>query len=176
MKKYTALQAAQWFLSHNKMMADDYGAESLSNVKLNHLLYHAQGAFLSIMGHPLFEEDIVAGEQGPVVESVYHKYKRFGEGGIDFEEDFDSAIFTTKEEELLNEVYNEFGQFPAWKLRHMAWEERPWKNTERNCIMDKEEIKRYFENQSIDPERWGIDTVDVLPKEEYDPEEDLLWG
>ncbi len=65
MKKYTALQAAQWFLSHNKMMAGDYGTNPLSNVKLNHLLYYAQGAFLSIMGHPLFEEDIVAGDPRP---------------------------------------------------------------------------------------------------------------
>lgn len=176
MKKYTALQAAQWFLSHNKMMADDYGAESLSNVKLNHLLYYAQGAFLSIMGRPLFEEDIVAGEQGPVVESVYHKYKRFGAEGIDFEEDFPHDSYTETEDALLAEIYDTFGRFSAWKLRHMAREERAWQNAERNCIMDKEEIKRYFENQSIDPERWGIDTVYVLPKEEYDPEEDLLWG
>ena len=176
MKKYTALQAAQWFLSHNRMMEDDYGAESLSNLKLNYLLYYAQGAFLSITGRPLFEEDIMAGEQGPVVESVYHKYKRFGAGGLDFEEDFSTDSYTETEDALLAEIYDVFGQFSAWKLRNIAWEERPWKNTGRNSIMGKDEIKQYFENQYIDPEGWGIDTVDVLPKEEYDSEEDLLWG
>lgn len=176
MKKHTALQAAQWFLSHNKMMADNYGTEYLSNVKLNHLLYYAQGAFLSIMGLSLFEEDIVAREQGPVVESVYHKYKRFGAEGIDFEEDFAPYSYTEIEDALLAEIYDTFGQFLAWKLRNMAREERAWQNAERNCIMDKEEIKRYFENQYIDPERRGIDTVDVLSKEEYDTEEDSLWG
>lgn len=175
MKKHTALQAAQWFLSHNRMMEDDYGAESLSNLKLNYLLYYAQGAFLSIMENPLFDEDIVAGEQGPVVESVNRKYKRFGAEGIDFEKDFPLDSYTETEDALLAEIYDAFGQFSAWKLRNMTREERPWKNTGRNCIIENEEIKRYFENQYIDPEGRGIDTVDVLPKEEYDSEEDLIW-
>lgn len=175
MKKHTALQAAQWFLSHNRMMVDDYGAEYLSNLKLNHLLYYAQGCFFAVMGTPLFDDDIVAWEQGPVVESVYQQYNRSGEGGIDFEEDFPPDSFTETENTLLTEIYDTFGQFSAWKLRNMAWEERPWQNMERNCIIEKEDMKRYFKNERIDPEYLGMDVVTVLPKEEYDPEEDLLW-
>ena len=149
MAKHTAEEVAKWFLSHNRMIEDDEGAELISNLKLQKLLYYAQGCFLAVTGEPLFDDNIVAWEHGPVVESIYRKYKQFGSKGISFDEDFDS-MFTLEEEDLLNEVYNEFGQFSAWKLRNMTHEESPWKETPQNSVIQQQKIKDYFEREYLE--------------------------
>jgi uncharacterized phage-associated protein len=49
-----------------KLSQPDIG-DVISNLKLQKLLYYAQGFYLAIYGKALFEEDIVAWEHGPVV-------------------------------------------------------------------------------------------------------------
>ena len=97
MAKHTAAQVAKWVLAHNRIATDEEGAEYISNLKLQKLLYYAQGVFLAVTDKPLFDDDIVAWLQGPVVESVYHQYKANGAQGIPFDEDFDFAEFTPEE-------------------------------------------------------------------------------
>lgn len=48
----------------------------LSNMKLNKLLYYAQGYHLRRHSCPLFSEDIQACDYGPVVPVVYKHYKK----------------------------------------------------------------------------------------------------
>lgn len=177
MGKHTAMQVSEWLLSYNRMMVDEKGAQFISNKKLQRLLYYAQGCFLAITGSPLFNDNIVAWEYGPVVECVWKKYKKFEDNGIVFEEDFDHTLFTDKENDILEEVYLEFGQFSTWKLNDMSRQELPWKNTERNHAISIDVIKKFFENEYIDPQV-EVDQESVctkLQKEEYDPEEDSIW-
>lgn len=54
--QHSALQVAKWFLAHNRIAADDEGAENISNLKLQKLLYYAQGTFLALKGEKLFSE------------------------------------------------------------------------------------------------------------------------
>ncbi|MCI8513016.1 MAG: DUF4065 domain-containing protein [Lachnospiraceae bacterium] len=56
--------------------------QDIANLKLQKLLYYAQGCFLAVAGAPLFLEDILAWQHGPVVEPVYYQYKGYGSGGI----------------------------------------------------------------------------------------------
>ena len=101
---HTASQVAKWFLAHNRMVMIDEGGENISNLKLQKLLYYAQGSFLAVTDKPLFEDNIVAWCHGPVVESVYHEYKSNGSNGIPFDECFDFSQFTPDENELLKET------------------------------------------------------------------------
>lgn len=149
MEKHTASQIAKWFLAHNRTAMDDEGAESISNLKLQKLLYYAQGCFLAVTGDSLFDDKIVAWQHGPVVERVYHDYKHNGSNGIPFDEDFDFSKFTADENELLTEVYNVFGQYSAWKLRNMTHEETPWKSTPQNEVIDLHLIKDYFKKEYV---------------------------
>lgn len=150
MAMHTASQVAKWFLAHNRIAEDEEGAEHISNLKLQKLLYYAQGIFLAVTDEPLFEEDILAWQHGPVVESVYHQYKGNGSQGIPFEEDFDFSLFTQKENELLTEVYDVFGQYTAWKLRNMTHQERPWMETPQNAVIPKQTIKDYFKEACLE--------------------------
>lgn len=149
MARHTASEVAKWFLAYNRMAEDDRGAERISNLKLQKLLYYAQGTFLAITDAPLFDDDIVAWAHGPVVESVYHEYKANHADGIVFDEDFDGSSFTDEENRLLEEVYNVFGQYSAWKLRNMTHEERPWLETRQNAVIDKNLIKEFFRQEYI---------------------------
>ncbi|MEG1470802.1 MAG: DUF4065 domain-containing protein [Anaerovoracaceae bacterium] len=143
-KNYTASEIAKWFLAYNrnKMLLED--SEYISNLKLQKLLYYAQGTVLAITGKDLFLEPIVAWRHGPVVEAVYHEYKSFGASGIEFEEEFDFNDFEDDVQNILENVYDCFGQYSAWKLRNMTHEETPWINTAINSIIDNDVIKEYF--------------------------------
>ncbi|WP_209271540.1 type II toxin-antitoxin system antitoxin SocA domain-containing protein [Xanthomonas arboricola] len=50
----------------------------ISNMKLQKLLYFAQGHSLGMYGRPLVDEAPEAWQYGPVFPSVYHAYKSYG--------------------------------------------------------------------------------------------------
>lgn len=150
-----ALDVAKWFLVRNRSNNDIKGDnELISNLKLQKLLYYAQGVFLAIKGVPLFEEDIVNWAHGPVVESVYkhfstitdcngNKMKR-GAEGIDYRGKVNLSLFEPETKAILDEVFEAFGQFSAWKLREMTHSEDPWKSTKRNDVIPNGMIRDYF--------------------------------
>ena len=72
----TAENVAKWFLIRNAT-EEENGADGISNLKLQKLLYYAQGCTLALKNAPLFDDPIVAWQHGPVVESIYHKYKSY---------------------------------------------------------------------------------------------------
>lgn len=140
---YSALDIAKWFLNINRAQMNFEDSEYITNLKLQKLLYYAQGYYLARKNDPLFKEDFIAWEHGPVIRKVYDEYKKNGAKGIEYNEDFNISI--DKETEIiLNEVYEKFGQFSAWKLRDMTHQEMPWRTTIRNDIISKEKIKEYF--------------------------------
>ena len=149
MGNHTASDVAKWFLSHNRVAMDEESAEYITNLKLQKLLYYAQGCFLAITGEPLFQDKIYAWQHGPVVKSVYDEYKHNGSDGIKFDEDFDVAQFTETENNILNQVYDLFGQYSAWKLRDMTHNESPWLETPINREITTEKIRDYFEKEYV---------------------------
>ncbi len=123
---------------------DDY----ITNLKLQKLLYYAQGFHLALFGKPLFKENIEAWTQGPVVSDVYREYKKYGKNPLPAEGiDIDNVIdkLTDEQINLLNEIWSVFGQYSLWKLRDMVHEEEPWINHERDAsVISKKELKDYF--------------------------------
>lgn len=146
---HTAKEVAKWFLAHNREVMDTEDSDYISNLKLQKLLYYAQGSFLAIIDCPLFSDDIVAWKHGPVIENVYYQYYGNGSGGIVFNEEFDFSSFTQEENDLLTQVYDIFGQYSAWKLRDMTHAEDPWKNTAQSDIIDTALIKEYFKREYV---------------------------
>ena len=80
---YKASEIAKWFIARNKADYEmGYTDELITNLKLQKLLYYAQGCVMALTDEPLFDEDIQAWEHGPVVPEIYHKYKSYGKSGI----------------------------------------------------------------------------------------------
>ena len=117
----TAEDTAAYFLA---LVEEDEG-ELMSHLKLQKLCYYAQGFHLAITGHPLFDDRIEAWTHGPVVPALWRRYQQYEDGPIPKVE-VDFAKYPTATREILDEVYQVYGQFAAWKLRNMTGEESPW--------------------------------------------------
>lgn len=113
---------AKYFLS----LTDTEAGDLLSNLKLQKLCYYAQGFSLALNDRPLFGDSVHAWTHGPVIPSLYREYKVHGAGAIPAPEDFDSNVLDDQTRELLNEVFEVYGQYSAWKLRNMTHDEAPW--------------------------------------------------
>lgn len=138
-----AYDVAKYFLL---LVSEDEG-DVISNLKLQKLLYYAQGFSLAIFDKPLFPEKIEAWIHGPVVPEVYHKCKIYGRRDIPYHGDVDLSKFNEDAKELLDEVYEVYGQFSASMLRNFTHEEPPWKDTPAGEEITLDSMKNYFVTQ-----------------------------
>lgn len=140
----TSLDVANYFLSKS----DEEAGDVISNLKLQKLLYYAQGFHLAITGKSLFSERIEAWTHGPVVPSVYRHFKEHGAAGIPKPELVPE--FSEETQEVLDEVYSVMGQFSAWKLRNLTHTEPPWMDAyeaEASTPISNESLMEYFKTQ-----------------------------
>ncbi len=145
----TCFDVAKYFLT----LADDDASDSISNMKLQKLVYYAQGLYLALHGRPLFNHEIEAWTHGPVVPDLYHLYKEHGSDRIPCPEDIDFSIYDNDTKEFLNEVYDIFGQYSAWKLRNMTHEEPPWKEAAPdNDVISHDSMKQHFRQFVVEEE------------------------
>lgn len=145
-KIQTANAVARYFLS----LVDEEAGDAMSNLKLQKLLYYAQGFSLVVMGGQLFDEPIEAWTHGPVVPEIYHMYKGHGSGAIPPERTFDPISIDEETRSLLDEVYEVYGQYSAWKLRNMTHEEAPWADAYRaapSSSISHSALRNFFETR-----------------------------
>ena len=167
---------ADFFIRIANQSEDD----QMTNLKLNKLLYYAQGVFLARTGRPLFDNQIEAWPLGPVVADVYHKFKVCGKNPISSDEDADRSVFTEEEFEALLDVMREYGQYTGSVLVSFTHRSgTPWSNTrdKGEKVLDCGEIKDYFIAHPVPhlEEKINIPQMEVLPADWYDPAEDTEW-
>ncbi|HEY4266874.1 MAG TPA: type II toxin-antitoxin system antitoxin SocA domain-containing protein [Galbitalea sp.] len=134
----TASEVARYFLA----LQDD--EDAISNLKLQKLLYYAQGFSLALTGNALFPEQIKAWVHGPVVPSVWQDYRECAGDAIPRPSDFDPATLDAQDRGVIEEVYAVYGQFSAWRLREMTHRERPWKDTPPSAVIPRAEMEQFF--------------------------------
>jgi uncharacterized phage-associated protein len=119
---------------------------SITPLKLQKLIYYAQGFHVAIFDKPLFNEEIYAWKHGPIVDEIYHHYKKYRDEIIPSPEDEMSVVFSKEIKNLLDAVYQQYGQYSAWKLSHLTHVESPWKKYS-DClgsVIPVDEIAAYF--------------------------------
>lgn len=123
--------------------------DTITNLKLQKMLYYMQGFHLAVFDEELFNEDIEAWMYGPVVPVVYDEYKANGSSAITLDEEYTPIKLSEEEEDLFNQVYDIYGQFSACKLMEMTHNENPWKSTPQGVghVISREKIKSYFLTQ-----------------------------
>ena len=131
---------ARYFLA---LQSEEAGMD-ISNLKLQKLCYYAQGFSLALRGTPLFTDKIKAWEHGPVVPDLWHRYKEFGDGTIPPVRDLQLERYQPDVRDLLDEVYEVYGQFSAWKLREMTHDEPPWADTPKGGEITHERMASFF--------------------------------
>lgn len=146
-KAISAQDVADYFLAS----VDEIHGDNITNLKLQKLLYYAQGFHLAITGRPLFDDPIQAWEYGPVVPSIYRAYRDYRAQAIPRPEDgFDDSRFSKETRDILDEVATVYGQFSAVRLMQLTHAEPPWKGTERNEVISQKAMAEYFKTQLVD--------------------------
>lgn len=137
----TAQGVANVFLK----LSEPETGDVLTNLKIQKLLYYAQGFSLAIYGKPLFDEDILHWDHGPVVGDLYRELRQYGSSPVPVPEDYDpSQEFNSDQLEMISEVNNVYGQFSAWKLRDMTHTEAPWLDTSKDEVISHDALHAYF--------------------------------
>ena len=122
---------------------------TISNLKLQKLVYYAQAWHLAIHGTSLFEEDFQAWVHGPVVPALHQEYKAFGWQPIQADA---SANLPENVLSFLDEVAQEYSDCNGYELEQMTHAEAPW-NIARGdlqadvpsyAVIEKAWMKEYY--------------------------------
>lgn len=140
-----ALDIAKYLIT----LASPEEEDLMTNLRLQKLLYYAQGFYLALFGKPLFTEKIAAWQYGPVVPDVYRIYQQYGSNALPQPDDFNIDQYSQETQELLNEVYEVYGQYTAPILKRFTDQEPPYKETDLNEEIALDLMKAYFETQVV---------------------------
>ena len=139
---YNALDIAEYIIK--------YEAErdhTLSNLKLQKILYFLQAQFVVSHNAALFKEDIVAWDFGPVVEVVYYNYNLFGSATIFLNpKRCRNEYIAESHRQIINSVLEYIRPYSTTQLVQICHNQRPWKSarTRYSNVISLAELKDYF--------------------------------
>lgn len=129
---------------------------SVTNLKIQKLLYFAHGLSLVINGRPLLSENFQAWKYGPVVPSLYHELKIFGQsslklnsGFIKFWPDIPDPEERSGAENVVNLVLDQLGPLTGAQLVDISHNAQgPWHavyhSGQKDIKIEDAAIKSYF--------------------------------
>ncbi|QSJ18417.1 DUF4065 domain-containing protein [Nostoc sp. UHCC 0702] len=122
------LNAARYFIA--RAYEDGIEAE-MTNMKVQKLLYYAQSLHLAMYNEPLFEQEIQAWRYGPVCPPAYRFYSEFEAQQLPVPSQESLLEIPDNQKQLLEEVWQYFGGYHAYRLSGMTHLEFPWKKARR---------------------------------------------
>ena len=133
---------------------------SISNLKLQKLLYFIQAIYLNEYHRACYDDVIEAWSFGPVVPSVYHNYKIFGANNIPsriFNNNSFANIFSHinsfgrplsyEDANIIDSIVKSFSVYTASDLVDITHHQDPWINSyipRYNNEITKDSILEYF--------------------------------
>ena len=152
--KYLPAHIANFFL----WRADEEDIKNITLLKLIKLVYFAYGWYLAVYNKKLFNEKIEAWRYGPVIPSIYHEFKEFGNDpvcryAVEFTPEtgeFDYPIIDKNDEEaiqVLEAVWNVYKERNGTELSRVTHDfQSPWSHSyiqgKNNEISDAQIKKR----------------------------------
>jgi len=103
---------------------------SVTSVKLQKLVYYSQVWSLIWDDTELFEQEIQAWANGPVVWELFNQYR--GLYTIDSATAGDSNILTKSQRDTIDQVLESYGSLSARQLSHLTHAEAPWREARRD--------------------------------------------
>lgn len=123
---------------------------AVTNLKLQKLVYYAQGIALGSYATKLFREPILAWEHGPVVKELYDRYKG-GSQPLASNPNQSVEEITSNElvQKILDETISLYGVYTPWVLRNKTHNETPWLETQRDGEISDEKMVSFFRKQFV---------------------------
>ena len=154
-ERITALTLANYILKK----AQERGI-SVTNLKLQKILYYVQGYYMARFNHPLFPDEIQAWKFGPVTPNVYYAFSYYGPDPLQMLEEPEMDNCSEDEMELINRVIDEKLSMSARDLVTATHKEEPWKNATEdgavirlNQVIEQEDIRQYFAKRGLNDGR-----------------------
>jgi uncharacterized phage-associated protein len=125
---FNSYNIADTVLAISRMRGD-----SITNLKLQKLMYYAQAWNLVFTGKPLFLESIEAWVHGPVVPSIFRRFKDYRWSPID------CPVEPCEDEAVrghIESVIDAYGKFTATELERITHHETPWIEARRGLDPD----------------------------------------
>lgn len=113
---------------------------SMSSMKLQKLCYYSQAWSLVWDEEPLFQEEIQAWANGPVVSDLYDSHRGQFSVSVATFSSGDSANLSPDQKETIDEVIRFYGSFNPQQLSDLTHLEQPWRKA-REGIPDGERSK-----------------------------------
>jgi len=113
--KYSIFEIANWFLSK----------ESMAHKKLQKLCYYAQAWFITLKDIRLSDAVFEAWVHGPVSPVLYDRFKQYGYSTIRIVDDY-SPIVMDDDLDLLESVWQTYGEYTGNALEALSHSEQPW--------------------------------------------------
>lgn len=146
METTSALNVANFFIE----VSSRENEPDLTNLKLQKILYFAQGICLARFGIPLFEEEVEAWNYGPVVKNVYHSFKHCGAFPITIFDSAESSNIPEETQKFLTEIWGEYAKYSAsYLVEETHRPGTPWKkyySEGLNNVIPQEELQSFFAN------------------------------
>ena len=150
--EYKAMDIAKYFI--NELHPEP--------LKLQKLLYFAQGFSYAFYDKELFNDDFEAWVHGPVIPSIYHEYKSYEYNPIDL--NYNLKEFSNDVIDLLEYIKKNYAKYDAKYLEEITHKEEPWLLSHTGLDPDersdktipKSNIAAYFTSYVLQPddEEW----------------------
>ncbi len=130
----------------------------VSNLKLQKLIFYAQAWSLVFYKTPLFREDFEAWVHGPVVPSLFRRFRHYGWKPIE------ASVPPVKGESLrvhLGKILKAYGHFAANDLERLSHSEDPWKDARvglapadpSNRVIPKQSMQIFYARKVNEPSK-----------------------
>jgi uncharacterized phage-associated protein len=147
MSRLSAIDVANYFL----ILMDREEGDSITHLKLQKLLYFAQGTSLALTDNLLFNESLKAWNHGPVISSVYSFFKVFDKSAIPNPSEMNFDIYDETTKHLIYKVYSVYGEHTASYLRNLSHKHTSWQKAFNSYdkTLDYSDVKTDFTQESI---------------------------
>jgi uncharacterized phage-associated protein len=132
-----------------KYILENIGGE-ISSMKLQKLCYYSQAWNMVWDNDPLFDEDFLRWDGGPVCEELFRKHqgKFYVSTDIINNELLSNEPITPTEARNIDQVLEDYGKYSGGQLSEITHSESPWRDTQKNQIISKNLIKEYYSSLS----------------------------
>lgn len=142
---YSALLVSRYIIQH----CNEIGT-TISNLKLQKILYFVQAEFLVDTGKPCFFEKIEAWVYGPVVPIVYNEYKAYGNANIPWSNNNKNETVLIDDIKRINAIVDEAKKYSAFQLVEITHHQTPWISAfkpGKNNVISIESIRMFFSEE-----------------------------
>ena len=135
--------------------------QDITHLKLQKLIYYAQGFVLAFTHQSLFLESLEAWRHGPVCRALYDKYKKWSYHSIPLKQSqisLNEIKIYPEIEEILQLIWQIFGTLSGPQLEEMTHAEMPWKTAIKsglNTTISNESLYNFFSNLIFDENKRG---------------------